>query len=183
MKPAATLATFADFRIVKTRKLAQFVFEVPIESADEALTALGGLPRSDGERWCGIALIERVGGEDGESQRTVNPPVNDVAGSSPAQPTKPKRRFSELPRSAQAAMLCENPVFQMWLMGHGRYDYALRDEREGNGPVREKADSFLKGQLQIESKTEIDRDQTIAARFDALHARYRSQTGQEAEAR
>jgi hypothetical protein len=56
-EPSAIKATFADFKIVKTRKLAQLIFEIPIEQADSALAALGGIPRSDAERWVAIALL------------------------------------------------------------------------------------------------------------------------------
>lgn len=57
MTAAATKATFSDFRIVKGRKVAQLVFEVPLEGADAALAALGGLPQPASERWCGIARL------------------------------------------------------------------------------------------------------------------------------
>lgn len=57
MTAAATKATFSDFRIVKGRKVAQLVFEVPLEGADAALAALGGLPQPATERWCGIARL------------------------------------------------------------------------------------------------------------------------------
>lgn len=54
----AISATFSDFRIVKGRKVAQLIFETPLEAADEALRMLGGLPRPDAERWVGIAPLK-----------------------------------------------------------------------------------------------------------------------------
>lgn len=51
-------ATYADFRIVKGRKVAQIVIEVPLEQADAALDVLGGVPRPDQERWVGVARID-----------------------------------------------------------------------------------------------------------------------------
>jgi hypothetical protein len=44
-QPAATQGTFSDFRLIKGRKVCQIVIEVPIEQADQALAALGGLPQ------------------------------------------------------------------------------------------------------------------------------------------
>lgn len=55
---AAIKAEFADFKLVKTRKVAQFVFEVPVEMADAGLTALGGLPKFGKNQWVGIAPIQ-----------------------------------------------------------------------------------------------------------------------------
>jgi hypothetical protein len=39
-KPAAIKGTFSDFKLIKTRKLAQLIIEIPIELADSALAAL-----------------------------------------------------------------------------------------------------------------------------------------------
>ena len=50
-------ATFSDFRIIRGRKVASLCFEVPIEGADAALAALGGLPRPDAERWYAIVAL------------------------------------------------------------------------------------------------------------------------------
>ena len=43
---AAIKATFSDFKLIKTRKVAQLVMEIPVEQADAALKALGGLHQS-----------------------------------------------------------------------------------------------------------------------------------------
>jgi hypothetical protein len=44
MTLAVAQGTFADFKLVKTRSAAQFVIEIPLELADQALKALGGVP-------------------------------------------------------------------------------------------------------------------------------------------
>jgi predicted metalloenzyme YecM len=48
---AVTQGTFADFRLIKGRKVCQIVIEVPIEQADQALAALGGLPQPMQQRY------------------------------------------------------------------------------------------------------------------------------------
>ena len=48
-------ATFSDFKLVKTRSVAQIVLEVPLEQADAALASLGGLPSFKDERWVAVA--------------------------------------------------------------------------------------------------------------------------------
>lgn len=51
-------ATFSDLRIVKGRKVGQFVLEVPLEGVDAALKALGGVPRPDKEVWVAVARLD-----------------------------------------------------------------------------------------------------------------------------
>ena len=58
-KPAAFSATYSDFKIVKTRDTAQFIFEVPLKAADHALNVLGGVPQPMEERWVAIARLEK----------------------------------------------------------------------------------------------------------------------------
>lgn len=54
--PAAIRAVFAEWRMVKTRKVLALVFEVPLEQQGEVLTILGA-PMPDAEIWCGIARL------------------------------------------------------------------------------------------------------------------------------
>ena len=96
--PAAIKATFADFRPVKTRKLMQLVFEVPIEQADAALSALGGVPLPDQERWVAIARLDMAAVEK------------------PADPAKERRAFCDLPMPQQAALKCNDPAFVHWML-------------------------------------------------------------------
>ena len=97
---AAIKATFSDFQLVKTRKLAKLIFEVPIEEADKALSVLGGLPRSDGERWVGIALLD-MQAMDGPKVTVFD----KVA----------RRAFCDLPFPQQAALKSNDTTFQLWM--------------------------------------------------------------------
>jgi hypothetical protein len=64
--PAQTFAgVFTDFKLVKTRNVAQVIVEVPIEAADQALATLGGLPRADQSPWVAVARLNCT---------SVNPP-------------------------------------------------------------------------------------------------------------
>ena len=51
-------ASYADFKIIKTRSVVQVIFEVPIEAADDVWKALGGVPTASSERWFGIAPLD-----------------------------------------------------------------------------------------------------------------------------
>ena len=90
---AVTQATFADFRLVKGRKVAQLVFEVPIEQADQALTALGGSPQPAAETWVALARLEtRARGQ-----------------------VKPLFKKEEAKLSFEAVMRCKDPLFQQFI--------------------------------------------------------------------
>jgi hypothetical protein len=87
---AVTQGTFADFRLIKGRKVCQIVIEVPIEQADQALAALGGLPQPATEAWVAIARLET-------KTRVV-----------PIKPDNTKL-------SLEAALRCREPMFQRYL--------------------------------------------------------------------
>ena len=90
-------ATFSDFKLVKTRNTAQFIFEVPVEAADAAIAALGGLPRPNAECWVGIArLMEKPAGEAPKA-------------------TKEHKRFHELPLTQQACIRCGDESFRTFI--------------------------------------------------------------------
>lgn len=96
---AAIQATFADFQLVKSRKQARFIFEVPMELADNALRTLGGLPLPDESRWVGIARLNPKAGAEQSRE---------------GAPSKPKRRWHEMLPSQRAAILCHDEAFQKW---------------------------------------------------------------------
>lgn len=58
-KPAAFSATYSDLKLIKTRKVVQFVFEVPLEAAEHAMNVLGGMPSPMTENWFAIARLEK----------------------------------------------------------------------------------------------------------------------------
>lgn len=58
-KPAAFSATYADLKLIKTRQMVQFVFEVPLEAAEHAMNVLGGMPSPMEEKWFAIARLEK----------------------------------------------------------------------------------------------------------------------------
>lgn len=51
--------TYADFKIIKTRKVAQMVVEFPIEQAESFVSKLG-LPKPHEEVWVAVAMLKSV---------------------------------------------------------------------------------------------------------------------------
>lgn len=148
-------ATFSDFRIVKGRKVAQFVFETPLEAADDALSKLGGLPRPDAERWVGIAPL--VGKPKAEQKPEAPAPEPEKV--------KERRPFHTLPRSQQAAILIQDERFRRWWDG-------------GDDPLPDAVDAAIKARLGIISKRNLDQPGPTAFAWDELVAQYRFDTDQ-----
>ena len=56
-EPAAFTASYSDLKVIRGRKVVQFVFEVPIEAAGHAMNVLGGMPNPMSETWFAIARM------------------------------------------------------------------------------------------------------------------------------
>jgi hypothetical protein len=110
--PAAIRGCFADFRLIKSRKVAQLVIELPIEEADAALATLGGLPQPAAERWVALAAL-------------------NVTSIKPQE----KRRFEDLKSAMQAGIRCGEPAFRKFLNEQFRYDAS--SENDAAEAVRE----------------------------------------------
>jgi hypothetical protein len=108
MKPAAFQATYSDFKLVKTRKVAQLIFEVPLEAVDAALAVVGGMPDPSAERWFGIAAL------NGRQE--------------PQEAEKQRREWQDLPPATQAALRCQEPTFQTFLREVKKYPRATDEE-------------------------------------------------------
>jgi hypothetical protein len=104
MTKAATLATFSDFRTVKGRKVCQLIFEVPMEAANEALQALGGVPSPVDPVWCGIARVQ---------PKATSEPLKAVE-RDPRDRGKllPRRKWEDLTPAQQAGIRCQEQEFE-----------------------------------------------------------------------
>lgn len=150
-KPAAIRATFSDFRIVKGRKVCQFLFETPLEAADDALRVLGGLPQPMAERWVGIALLD--------------PKATQQA---PQAPDKPKRKMAELPIAQRAALLCNREAFWLFLQDHN--DAYWNAATVGDVIVKndETAAHVLRSMCGVASRSEFATNVLAATKFEKL---------------
>jgi hypothetical protein len=143
MTQPAFKATFSDFKLVKTRSVAQFVFEVPIEAAGAALEALGGLPRPDAEVWAGIARIQ-----DGPTNALEAPQRPDAA-----------RRFHDLPLPQQAALRCRDMDFRTF----------LRDVKQVPAINAAEAAESVRSICHVTSRSQFALDDKAAARWRRLN--------------
>lgn len=135
--PLVFKATYADFKNIKTRKILQIILEVPIEGADAALKALGGVPRSDCETWVAVARLDPALDAREMSASPASEPRN-----APAEASAPKerQRFATMPLPKQAAIRCGDPDFRRFLAQRGHFarsGIAVLDLDMAAGEVRE----------------------------------------------
>lgn len=177
----AICASFADFKLIKGRKVCQLVCEVPLEQADAALAALGGLPNPHAERWVGIApLTEQPQGKP-TSGSAPSPSLADAA-DSPAAAPKPERKWDDIPPSQQAAITGEREDFQYWAhvrVGKiQRFDGRTFDwDRDGYGTAKEHIGVlFTRWYCGVSSRTELDTNPEAAARWRDLYGKFQTDT-------
>ena len=89
-----------------------------------------------------------------------------------AREIKPKRAFHSLPRSQQAALKCQDHIFQEWRLGHSFPDDATNETA-----------ITVRDWCMVNSRAEFDTDEKAGQRWDALLAEFERDTGRVAEAR
>ena len=152
---SAVEATFVDLRTVKSRSVMQLIFEVPLERADSALQALGGIPQPGTDRWVGIARLVAP-----ETRAPVEP-TKDYARSLAA-----KDRYAGLDDGqkavARAALLAKDLSFQHWLF------VTKRAPRFGEGAAAE----YIRHSCECTSRREIAENPEKLRLFEALEGSY-----------
>ncbi len=147
---AAFRATFCDWRLVKTRGVVQVVFEVPIQDADHAYQALGGMPDYSQERWFGIAALNVAG-------PGAQYPVARGAGGDPGGTSAPRRSVApEKMLAQQAGMACADPRFQ---------EFSGYDNEAG-------AAIFVRNQCYVSSRAEIRPGTEAGDRWEELYQEF-----------
>jgi hypothetical protein len=156
---SATMGTFSDFKIIRGRKVAQVIVEIPLEQADEALRKLGGIPNPAEERWIGLALLT-LG---------VRPSVQQLESSrlEPKQLPAPKK-WGDLPLSQQAAIRCNEPDFQQFLAEHRTLGEEWGRAAREFDLESDAAASVVRYVCQVPSRAEITTNQLAAKRWRQL---------------
>jgi hypothetical protein len=161
MTAAAFEATFSDFKIIRGRKVAQVVLEVPLEAADTALRVLGGVPRPDAECWVAVARLQRSGAQAHEPGNA--PPAGGTEGRS-----RPERvPFREKPASVRAALMCRDFTFQTW----------VGEQKRQPGQSETDCANWLRDKCGVFSRATFDTDRDARARFELLENQFLADTG------
>src|SRR6185437_15843130 len=157
---AAIRACFAEWRMVKTRKVLTLCFEVPLEQQAEVLTILGA-PMPDAEIWCGIARLNE--GPATKSDRADAAKLRYAAQSPQEQAV------------TRAAMLPKNPMFREWLTEYTGWLSGEMTEEEAAWSIRHECG--------VDSRRELSTDAGAYKAFLALESAWLVASGQMAEPR
>lgn len=207
--PAAISGSLADFRIVKTRSVVQFIVEVPIEQADVALATLGGIPLPGVERPVALARlnqepeqrvsftaertahlnqVKEVVQTPEQLSTTTTPPATLStlgAGSCPSEVHREAAQKKSLSAKEQYRQLPEweqARVRACALCNDGKFQMWASTQQHPRS-VFEDAAAWMRYVINIKSRSEIGVDRKAYERFIALETAYKQATGQMAEAR
>lgn len=144
--PAAIQGTYTDLKIVRSRKVCQIVVEIPLEASQGFVEAFG-MPNPEAETWVAIARLKA-----GVAQATGE--------------HRERRRFTELPRSQQAAMACNDPSFQVFV------------KEDIGGPVIGKTEyaaaECVRDYCDVQSRAHLDTNPQAGRLWDELYGRYQA---------
>lgn len=137
-------ATFSDMKLVKTRQVAQLIFEIPIEEFDAAYEVLGGMPVPAKERWFGIAAIKSTAEEAAATPRQASSPSTPTGGAK-----REKMDWRDMQPAAQAGIRSNEPEFWAFL----REEKDFRDVRNAD-----QAAMAIRDICQVNSRAEFSTD-------------------------
>ena len=100
--------TYSDFRIIKTRKVAQMVIEFPIEQGEQFISKFG-LPNPHEEKWVAVAWLR-------------------------SEPVETNGRASKAIQ--QAGIMCKDVAFGTWLRDTRKFQINPANETEVQEVVR-----------------------------------------------
>lgn len=139
MNDAAVISgTLSDVKTVKTRKVAQVVIEVPMEQLKSVYDALGY--DLSGNTWVALARLQ------GEPK------------ASPEKPPKAPRNWTDVSRSQQAGIRCNEERF---------WEYCDAQDAED-------AAAYVRAKCNVQSRSELDRDIAAGDRWDRLEGSYQA---------
>lgn len=172
--PAAISGSLVNMRNVGTHKSVALTIHVPEELARQVIAAFGW-PTAAAPVPVAIARLHEtpavVAGQDGEAPLSGTP-----EGSRPAtSPSAPKRIWSDLPASQQAAIRCGEPDFRNYLRVRGGRHRWPSSPDEAADCVREFCG--------VESRSELDHNLGAKALWRKLDDGYLVRTGKMAEPR
>ena len=108
MSDAVFTGTYSDFKIIKTRKVAQMVVEFPLEQGERFVNSFG-LPNSHEEKWVAVAWVRS------DAVQTNGRATSAIQ---------------------QAGILCKDAAFGTWLRDAKKMDLNPHNENEVQDALR-----------------------------------------------
>jgi len=190
-EPAIFKAAYADFRLIKTRGVVSISFELPVEQAQAALDVLGGMPVAATEVWCAVARLKpekevvqhkpvpngnyETVPRQSDTQPSDGAPNSELdsrdgsqnSGGAPGADKAPRRRFASLPLPQQAAMLCQEGAFRVFLLEQYKdWDW------HWPGSLARTTDDIFKGIVGITSKRDLQPNTPAGRLFEQIRDGY-----------
>lgn len=165
MKDCVLQAEFADYKRIKTRKVMQLIFEIPIEQAIATLNLLGEPSAGDKQITCAIAKLDLDAAAD-DAERESGMISKAYSKANEAEPEKPKK---SLTLSQKCALRCNQELF--WRFMESKYDHNVAGVLPQITTAPQCAIS-VRSFLDIGSRSELDRDPLAAERWSILHAEF-----------
>jgi hypothetical protein len=151
---AAFTCCYSDWKLIRTRKIVQLVFEVPVEHADAAYQVLGGMPDNGAEIWCAIARLAAgttepppaAAPERDEQERARAHPATEMPAPKHALDREHHgKRWDELTPCAQAGILSNDAAFIKF----------LRENHIRDGIKASDAADFIRQYCKVTSRVNI----------------------------
>lgn len=140
--PAVVQGSFADLKFIRGRKVCQMIIELPIEAGGQ-IVAMFGAPNPEAEVPVAVARLVK------------SPEILESA--------KPVRPLTALPAPQQAALCCQNPVFQTFLWEQGI----------SSGKSEDAAASAVRDHCRVVSRADL-RDPEPAERWLKLYDKFQA---------
>lgn len=165
-EPAAFRCTYSDWKLIRTRKIVQLVFEVAVEQADVAYRVLGGMPNSAAEIWCAIARLDPAAVKQESEVMPCDESSIDISpASGPDIPARARKPVDPQKRLAQrAGILCADPLFWRYIQEHHGFVFGTADENE------ERAAKFVRTRCGVGSRADIKPNTEAGLMFDLLES-------------
>jgi hypothetical protein len=188
-RPAAIEASFSDFKLIKSRSVAQIVCEVAIEHADNALAALGGIPLPGKEQPIAIArLLPREAREaPGNQEQSSEAAGRTSSTSNKSRSEQGKAAYAmkdEMEKAVtRAALLCDEAFFQDWIR---RRMWGPNTAVKPTATAEQRAElaaQCLRAAIGVSSRREIASKPEAFEKFKALELEFAQHSGRFAQVR
>lgn len=168
---AAFRACFTDWRLIKGRKVVQVVLELPIEQADQAYQALGGMPNPAQSAWVAVARLkpERQVVPNRNNDSSPERDKSQPASEHPEPPVRARKPVASEKRLAQqAGIMCAATDFQQFLIEH----HMMPRHSPDGKLLHERAATAVRLICGVKSRSEVIPGTSAAEKWDQLMGQF-----------
>ena len=157
--PAAFKAEYADWKLIKSRRVVQIVLEIPLEEANAAHTSLGGMPNPAESLWLGVA---RLNTELPPTSSNGDVALSPLPGTDGRKPGTQSKAWSSMSPAQQAGIRCNEPPFHLFLAE--RYAVNIRGSID--------AVAFVRAHCRVASRADMNADHSAALLWRQLDSEF-----------